>query len=280
MSRGIVILAQNNSQSYIDQAVVLALSVKLTNPSLPISIVTNDKILESDLELFDKVIEIPWDDLAAESEWKIENRWKVYHVTPYEETIVMDTDMLILEDISHWWNFLAKYDLLFTSKVLTYRGEVVTDNYYRKTFENNNLSNLYTGFYYFKKCKFSQEFFETLEITVRKWREFYEIFLKQDCPDFPSMDVCTAITAKLLNCEHQIINSSVNKPTFVHMKSKVQNWSMSSNSWQKTISPYFDDDCNLKIGNHLQKGIFHYTEKDFIYNIDAKSKYRKKINAK
>jgi hypothetical protein len=279
MTKGIVVLAQNNYKvNYVDQAIVLALSLKLTNPNLPISIVTNERISKKDSVLFDKIIEIPWDDLSKVSDWKVENRWKVYHATPYDETIVMDTDMLVLENISTWWNFLKNYDLFFTSTVLTYRGEKVTSDYYRKAFVNNNLPNLYTGVYYFKKSDFAQEFFAQLEIVVKNWQDFYKIFLKNDCPNFISMDVCAAITAKILNCEYQIKNSKIIKPTFTHMKAKVQNWDLSPNNWQRNISAYFDDDCVLKIGNHRQHGIFHYTEKDFIENVNAKIKYRKKLN--
>jgi hypothetical protein len=92
------------------------------------------------------------------------------------------------------------------------------------------------------------------------------------------MDVCAALTAKILDCEHRIVNPNVANPTFVHMKSKVQNWNISPNNWQRNISAYLDDDCDLKIGNYRQYGIFHYTEKDFIKHVDAKNKYRKKLN--
>ena len=40
--------------------------------------------------VFDNIIPIPWGNLAKNSDWKIENRWKLYHLSPYEHTIVMD----------------------------------------------------------------------------------------------------------------------------------------------------------------------------------------------
>lgn len=281
MSKGILVIAQNNYKiNYVDQAVVLAQSLKLTNPNVPISIITNDIISKKDAQFFDKIIEIPWDDLAETSDWKIENRWKAYHATPYDETIVMDTDMLVLEDINHWWNYLKNYDLYFTTNVLTYRGKTVSDDYYRKTFTKNNLPNVYTGIYYFKKSYIAQNFFEQLEIVFKNWEKFYEIFLTEDTPKFVSMDVCAAISLKLLDYSHLVTNPKILTPTFVHMKSRIQNWEIASNNWQRTISAYLDDDCNLKIGNHQQQKVFHYTEKDFIEVTDAKKKYRKKLNVK
>lgn len=281
MSRGILVVAQNNYKiNYIEQAIVLAYSLKLTNPNIPISILTNETISKKDSLVFDKIISIPWDDLAKTSDWKIENRWKVYYSTPYEETIVMDTDMLVLEDIGHWWNLLKNYNLFFTSNVSTYRYETVSNDYYRKTFTKNNLSNIYSGIFYFKKSEFSQTFFEQVEIIFKNWEKFYNIFLPNDKPNFVSMDVCAAIAIELLDCKNLVINPKIQIPTFVHMKSKVQNWETTSNNWQRTISPYLDSNCNLKIGNHQQSGVFHYTEKDFLSVTDAKEKYRKLLNVK
>lgn len=279
MSRGILVVAQNNYKiNYVEQAVVLALSLKLTNSDVPISIVTNDKISKKDAELFDNIIPIPWDDLAAEQDWKIENRWKTYHITPYDETIVMDTDMLVLENINYWWNYLKNYDLYFTTNTLTYRNEVVSSDYYRKAFTKNNLPNTYTGIYYFKKGNFAQTFFNNLETVFKNWQKFYDIFLIEDKPNFVSMDVCAAITLKFLDCVYLTTNPKSLIPTFVHMKSHIQNWSIASNKWTRTISAYLNDKCELKIGNHQQRGIFHYTEKDFVKTTGAKQKYKELLN--
>jgi hypothetical protein len=118
MDRGILVIAQNLSNvNYVQQAELLAMSLKATNPDTKISLVTNDEVEFENL--FDKIIPIPWNDDAESSDWKIQNRWKLYHASPYNKTIVMDTDMIVLQDISEWWNFLEKYKLFFTSKVYT-----------------------------------------------------------------------------------------------------------------------------------------------------------------
>ena len=108
MSRGILVLAQNSDiANYVQQAELLAMSLQLTNPDIKISLVTNDEVEFSNL--FDQIIPIPWNDDASKVDWKIQNRWKLYHCSPYEKTIVMDTDMLVLQDISSWWNILENY---------------------------------------------------------------------------------------------------------------------------------------------------------------------------
>ena len=110
MSNGILVLAQNNETvNYVEQAQLLAMSLKHTNPDVKISLVTNNDV--EFVNLFDNIIPIPWHDDAFSTEWKIENRWKLYHVSPYDKTIVMDTDMIVLQDISEWWKFLNNYKL-------------------------------------------------------------------------------------------------------------------------------------------------------------------------
>ena len=277
MSRGIVVLAQNSAtENYIDQAVVLAQSVRLTNPDIPISVITNDEI--ENKELFDNIIPIPWGDIAKNKNWKVENRWKIFHASPYKETLVLDTDMIFLENIDHWWNFFENYDLYFTTNVKTYRQETVTSDFYRKTFTSNKLPNIYTGMYYFKRCEFAHNFFAYLEMVMRNWDQFYNIFLQEEKPQHLSVDVCAAITCKLLDCTNIVTNPKITSPTFVHMKAHVQEWKTPRSRWLDYINPYLDNDGCLKIGNHLQHGLFHYTEKDFLNYTAAKEKYGRLLN--
>lgn len=278
MTNGILVLAQNNDNTnYVLQACLLAMSIKVTNPDTLISIVTNDVVLDEYVTLFDKIIPIPFNDDATESSWKIENRWKLYHATPYEHTIVMDTDMLVTKNISSWWNFLKNYDLFFVSNPKTYRNEMVTSDFYRKSFTSNNLPNLYTGIHYFKKSEFAHDFYKWMEIITYNWELFYGNFVKIDYPKQASMDITAAIAAKILNCEHLITSRTNQSVSFVHMKSNVQNWISPADSWQRKVSFFIDNDCNLKVGNFLQTEIFHYTENDFV-NKNVIDTYRKKLN--
>lgn len=264
MSKGILMLAQNSEFNYVNQACLCALSILLHNPEMKISLVTNDEVPLKYIKYFDKIIPIPWNDSAEKSEWKIENRWKLYHVTPYEETIVMDTDMLVLQDITYWWKILEKYELYFVSNVKTYRDEIVIDKYYRKTFKSNDLPNIYTGFHYFKKCKLAFEFYYLLEQIVNNWELFYGTFVKEDYPKMCSIDISSALAVKILDIEQIVTNPKAEFPTFTHMKSKIQNWKNPPDSWLNRIECYINNKAEVKIGNHLQSGIFHYTEKEFV----------------
>lgn len=275
MSKGIVVFAQNNeTDNYVDQACLLAMSLKVHN-NIPISLITNDDVPSEYTSLFDKIIPIPFGDAAKNTEWKIENRWKIYYCSPYKETIVMDTDMLVLQNIDVWWKILSKYELFFTSNVLNYRGQFADTSYYRKTFIDNDLPNLFSGLHYFKKCEFAQEFYHWLEFVMNNWEAFYEQHLIElSRPKHMSIDVCAAITAKILDCKEKITNNIVKFPSFTHMKSHCQGWNTVQPSWQDQMGVYIGKDGSLKIGNYAQTGILHYTEKDFLEKSPAIERYR------
>lgn len=278
MTRGIVVLAQNNqTTNYVEQACLLAMSLHATNSRTKISIITNDNVPQHYIKLFDKIIPIPFNDDAESSSWKIENRWKIYHASPYDKTIVLDTDMLILQNIDTWWDFLDNYELFFTSKVYTYRGDIITNDFYRKTFTANNLPNLYVGLHYFKKSEFAKDFYKWLEIITQNWELFYGKYAKENYPGRPSMDVTAAIAAKILDCETEITNNIAAFPSFTHMKSKIQGWTNAKEKWQDCVDTYISKDCSITIGNNLQKGIFHYTEDDFV-NDTIINRYEELIN--
>ena len=174
MDKNFTLLAQNNSDDYVKQACLCAMSIHATNPGSKVSLITNNSVPEKYQDLFDFIIPIPWGDHAEHEDWKISNRWKIYHASPYNGTMVLDTDMLVLQDITKWFEFLDNYDLYYTSNVLTYRGETVTSNYYRKAFTQYNLPNLYSGLHWFKERPQAKEFYTWLEMITNNWQQFYK----------------------------------------------------------------------------------------------------------
>jgi len=270
-------LAQNSDFDYIRQACLAAMSIKATNKNSDICLITNDPVPTKYKPLFDHIVEIPWGDHATNEQWKVSNRWKIYHAIPYNETVVIDTDMLILDDLSAWFKFLKNYDLFYTSNVYTYRGECVNKNsFYRKHFFKNNLPSLYSGFHWFKKSDHAHEFNNWLEIITNNWQQFYKQIDNQlkHLPG-PSMDLTAAIASVIMDNESLITNSKVKYPSFIHMKPKVQNWKENFQyRWQDRVGVYIDDNLKMKIGNYQQNGIFHYTEKDFV-SLEIMKKYEK-----
>jgi len=257
MSNGVCILAQNNDDTnYVEQTYALALSILATSPNTNISIVTDDTIPSTYKAVFDQIISIPWIDSASESSWKIENRWKLYHVTPYDNTLVFDADMLVLDNIDLIWEPTTT-PFMFTNKVYTYRNELVTSRYYRKTFDSNNLPNIYTGMYKFSKSEATKEFFILLELIMKNWRTFYEKYAPINMQDWNSVDLSAAIALKILD------SNPKNELSFIHMKPHAQHWQHVPNKWTDSLQVDFSDD-KLYIGGYKQSGILHYVEDEFL----------------
>ena len=268
--RGFLTFAQNNDKDdYLKLAYALALSIKATQrdtPYLSVVITPKTKVPKHYRKVFDEVIDVPWNDEAKNSSWKLENEWKAYHVTPYEETIKLDADMLFTSDIKDWWNLMATKNVMFCDTVETYRGETIVSDFYRKCFTENELPNIYTGMMYFKISDQSKEFFELTQNIYHNWQKYFEEFLEPVTrPTFVSTDVVFALAAKILGEGNY--TSSYPVPRFVHMKSRLQGWSeviSEDEDWTKHVSITFTPDLVLKIGRQRQTIPFHYHRKSFV----------------
>lgn len=264
MTKGHIFLAQNSNVDYVRQAGALALSIKKHNTINQTCIITNDPIPNEFIGVFDHVVPIPWGDQAQDTSWKIENRWKIIHATPFKENIVYDTDMLLLNSNDHWWDQFEGKDLAFTSTVVDYRGNTITSDYYRKTFTQNALDNLYVGSFYFKKVHLAYEFFKWLEIISADWQEFYKRFTPNQPQQFCSMDVNAALAIKFIGCAGEVLVDNLLIPSFTHMKPQLQGWNNVPSKWTDVLDWQVNNQGQVKIGGFQQQGLLHYVEDEFL----------------
>jgi hypothetical protein len=235
MSKGYVIFAQGN---YVPMAELLAKSIRATQSTV------------KDVHI---ITETSGDVMS--------NRTHIYDLSPFEETVMLDADMVFLEDVSHWWEHLSKYPLVITNKVQTFRGESVTYSPYRKTFVANNLPNCYCAFTYFKKDPQAETFFKLLRSIVDNWREWTDRYAPEHKQSWPSIDVAMGIAVKVLGIDPF---SPLEYPTFTHMKSGVQGWSRYSERWRDHLGCHVSEG-KVMLGPYRQQGILHYVDKE-LYN--------------
>ena len=255
MTRGYLVMAQGD---YVSQTECLAKSIVHSQSKITaISVITDGC---PDEVLFDHVIKLPR-DISGNSTWKIHNRVQFYELSPYDETVILDADMLFLTDISHWWTHMNTYELLLTNHVRDFRGDKVQQSPYRKTFLGNQLPNVYSAFAYFKKTPFVEEFFKLTENIICNWAEWIDRYAARPPQDFPSLDVAMAIAVKVLDCEHAVTTNR-SYPSFTHMKSGCQGWKNYNEDWQQML-PHYVYNQQLKLGNYIQSGVLHYVKKDF-----------------
>lgn len=273
-ARGFFTFAQNTKNTdYVRLAYGLALSLKQSQinfPYLSIGITPGTKVPKKYAWAFDNVIEIPWGDHAKGSSWKLENEWKVAWMSPYEETVKLDADMLFFSDITHWWDSLSSGDenLVFANNVLDYRGSVISNDHYRKVFTVEKLPNIYSAFTYFRKTDDVFEFFSLCKMIYWNWETFFEKFLGlQHRPTHPSTDVIFALACKIMDLDQSHYRSR-SIPTFVHMKTELQGWkSMDlSEDWTNHIPFFLTPKAECKIGVHRQLFPLHYHVKSVLSN--------------
>ena len=266
VSKGFLVFAENaGSVDYIQQAYALALSIKRSQKTVTnISLITNDKVLKKYAKVFDKIIPIPWISDRPASKYKAEHRWKLIHVSPYDETIVLDADMLFLDDVSDWWDYCENHDLKFCSQIKNYKQEVILkDLVHRKVFVENNLTNPYFALHYFKKSEQAFNFYKTLEFVSNNWEWCYTTFAPIAYQNWLSMDLATAIAIEITGY-HEAVIDKCSPLEFVHMKSAIQGWDATIISWQDAVPFVLNSRGDLVIGNIKQPKLFHYVEKDFL----------------
>jgi hypothetical protein len=250
-------MAQGN---YLDMAITLANSIKKTQSTVNnISIIVDCDVTEH--PAVDHFIELPT-DMSGDSEWKIHNRCQFYNLSPYDETVILDADMLFLTDVSHWWQHLSTHELLITSRVKTYRDTWVEASPYRQTFIDNQLPDLYSAFAYFRKGTTAQEFFELVTSIIVDWETWTKLYTPNSRQTWPSMDVAMSLATKMLDIESEVTTSR-SYPTFTHMKSGCQGWNRYSEDWREYLGTYVSD-SQMRLGNYQQTGILHYVIKDFV----------------
>ena len=264
MSKGFLLFAQNTETvDYVKQAYALALSIKSSQTTVKnVSLVTNSPVPEKYIHVFDQIIPIPFESQGT-SVLQGEHRWKMYYATPYEETIVLDSDMLMLEDISTWWDYCRNYDVKFCSQIKNYKLELIQDTYHRKAFIANHLSNPYFALHYFKKNQPAFEFYKILEFVCNNWQWCYDHFAMKEYQEWLSMDLAAATAIEIMGVHEQVIDVC-NPMNFVHMKTPIQGWPTIPLSWQDAVPFIFNSRGELIVGNIKQSKLFHYVEKNFI----------------
>lgn len=259
----LIVVAEHESIDYLQLAYGLALSIKNTQQEgydkVALVINNKDRLLKLKSSwVFDQVIE--W---SEETFW--DGRSWMDKLTPWEHTVCLDADMLFLRDYSHWIDyFVENSELYIANKSYTYRGDIVTGDYYRKTFIKNNLPNLYSMWTYFKKdSNLASEFFELGRYIIKNPTEFSNVFLSEHKPKVLGTDEAFALSAKILDISDDI-SYPLEFPRIVHMKPMVQNWPWPADAWSDHVGFYLNRKGQLKIGNYYQSDIVHYVEKDKI----------------
>jgi hypothetical protein len=188
MSNGAFLIAQNNGHiDYVKQAVFLAKRIK-KHLGIPVSIATDSvDYLEKAFGTndFDKVIKLKYTDVTnlryffdgtlskKTASFKNNNRASVYDLTPYDETLLMDTDYIISNDLLKSC-FDSNSDFMIYKKsddIAKVRNER----------EFNIISDTSVDFYwatvvYFKKTETNSIFFNLVRHIEEEWNHYRRVY--------------------------------------------------------------------------------------------------------
>lgn len=263
---GYLIVACNTRDiDYLKHAYYLACSIKDTQKQYnKISIIVNDlaaKSLKSvDRDIFDQVIKV--NQNTEQKDFAVDAN--IWNLSPYKQTIKIESDMILTSNIDHWWAILDQKDIVLTNCVQTYWGEKITNRSQRKLFDDNLLPDVYSGFMYFRYSKESQKFFNIVQQIFSNWDWYRDYYLKNCRYQKPVSDEVFAIAARIYGVENCTLTDSV--LSFVHMKNGLQKLPNEEEWWQyvfceKNLNTY-------NVGFYKQTLPLHYHNKKFIDQLE------------
>lgn len=263
--QGFVTIAQNTQEvNYLKLAYVQALSIKLTMPGSRYAVIVDQAtavlVEEKHRRVFDYVITLP-DDYAQDETWKLSNEWQVFDLTPFKETIKVESDIVFTRSIQHWWTAFRLHDLVLSSGCRDYHGTISTVRKYRKLFDDNHLPDTYNGLMYFRYSRTAAYFFSIAEQTYKNWDYIKNNILLNCCDDRPTTDVVYALTAKIVGVENCTL-PTVDFINFTHMKNTINQWAEST-PWHESMVVELDLPM-VRINNVNQYHPLHYQDKTWV----------------
>ena len=252
--QGFLTLAYNsNKVDYLELAYLQAMSIKTTMPNAKTAVVVDFKTkknVTSKIEkVFDYVVE------GRDSEWPMEVEPDLFWLTPFKETIKLESDLIITRNIEHWWHALRLRNIVLSTNCRNIEDTVVVDTEYRKFWSDNDLPNIYNGMMYYRYSQEAALFFNTAKKLYQHYDYLKDNVLKNCREDRPSTDVIYALAAKITGVENCTV-PSLDFFNFVHMKTHVQNWP-GQVDWNELVVCEVDPPI-VRINNLNQYNPVHY----------------------
>jgi hypothetical protein len=263
--QGFVTFAQNTTDiDYLELAYTQALNIKATQLhnryAVIVDTATKELINERHRVVFDYIIDLPCDYNDPTSVRKFANEWQVFGLTPFKETIKLESDLLFTRSIDHWWTAFRLKNVCLSTGCKNYLGVTSTVQKYRALFDANNLPDVYNGLMYFRFSQEAKTFFETAQYIQMHWAHV-SANLKTCLEDTPSTDVLYALTALMVGKE-TVTMPSMDFLNFVHLKPRINGVEETAPVTDRLVTEF--DLGMIRINNINQLSPLHYYEKDFV----------------
>lgn len=186
--RGILIIAQGK-QRYLNMAVNIAMSIRYSNPGTLIALVTDNPTNQHE-KLYDYIIPIE-SSLGVGFVQKI----NMYKYSPFNKTIFIDVDCLVLRDIDFIWNgMLGKPVGVLGQKVIEGKFIGTSVEALKEKFTFNFLPTFNGGVYYFEKGQRAEMVFEhAIQIFNNQYDELGLCKFSGNPGDEPVMSIAMGV---------------------------------------------------------------------------------------
>jgi len=183
------------------------------------------------------------------------NDWQMFYVSPYRQTIKLEADMICASPFDHWWTLFEKRDVVVSCGARDFYGNLTQSRAYRKTFDVNNLPDVYNAITYWRLSSTAKDFFQLVRTIFQNWNEYKKLLKFSD--DVASTDLVYAMAAKIIGEEHVTLPAGLG-PTIVHMKQHINH--LQGSDWTNEL---IWEHNPLRINTVAQHGMFHYYIKDW-----------------
>ena len=261
--QGFLTIAQNTDVDYLRLAYVQAMSIKLTMPGSLYAVIVDDSTLaqvtDQHRRVFDYIIPMPVDH-AKDDSWKLANEWQIFNLTPFKETIKLESDIVFTRSIAHWWTAFRLRDVVLSVGCKDYQGNPGTSRRYRQVFDANKLPDVYNGLMYFRYSQTAKNFFSFARQVYTNWNLTTQQ-LKNYRDQQPTTDLVYAIVANHLGIELCTL-PTCDFINFTHMKNSINNWPEGT-PWTGMVLSELDLPM-IRINNVNQYHPLHYQEKSWV----------------
>ena len=257
--QGFLTIAANTADTdYLRLAYLQALNIKATQRITSYAVIvdasTAAQVQDHHRAVFDYIIEAP---TSTTGPYGLEP--VAFWLTPFKETVKLESDLLFTRSIDHWWTAFRLRDIVLSTGCQTYQQQPATSRRYRKLFDDNDLPDVYNGLMYFRFSQTAVNFFQTAKQIFEQWPVVRNLLL--GCSDeYASTDVAYAITANILGPERCTLPAA-DFVNFVHMKSSINGYDETA-SFQDVYVTEFAEGM-IRINNVNQYHPLHYHDKTF-----------------
>lgn len=182
MSKGVFLFAQNNHTiDYLKQAVFCAKKIK-KHLNLPVAVATDSPVYLKETypyyeKYIDHVVELEWKECKQKRifrdgtmsnrdlEWRNHERGTVYDLTPFDETLVMDTDFIVGNSIL--LNAFNTNDDFLICRNVTDLSPDRNENFDK--ISDRSIDMYWATLFYFKKSERTRIFFDLVNHIKENW---------------------------------------------------------------------------------------------------------------